>query len=340
MSKPVDHRPSSLATVASAPLRILSYIVPNIFSGIRPYISKLVPLLVCALFVPLIILVSASAGWIVWSNLSTSWEAPLYLQYGDGVPPFALASLPPLNPQQLYDISVNLLLPNTESNVALGNFMTSLTLTTPANKTLVQVRRPAIATPPRSFAILPGKMTTRLNIQMLDSFAPGKSKLLAMVEIGRRDGWTTLGSGQGREVSVISASLRGRAIPHGIRGLAIRFPMTASLASSAIFFMILSLTLATCVLPLLLPPQSEGIGLVVKQEQPEGQPHATFERSKSREGRRKRRSRSQRSQDEAAVKLESSLDAEAYTSLPPESSAKGLRRRSSKPAVKTSDDEQ
>jgi hypothetical protein len=45
-------------------------------------------------------------------------------------------------PQQRYDISVQLEIPLTESNLALGNFMTSLWLTTPANKTLISVRRP------------------------------------------------------------------------------------------------------------------------------------------------------------------------------------------------------
>jgi hypothetical protein len=41
--------------------------------------------------------------------------------------------------------------------------------------------------------------------------------MVAAVEIGRRDGWTTLGLGHGREVSIVSASLIGLAVPHGIR---------------------------------------------------------------------------------------------------------------------------
>lgn len=60
----------------------------------------------------------------------------------DGLPPYASVSLPPLTPNQKYDISVDLELPYTQSNSALGNFMTTLTLLTPNNKTLAYVRRP------------------------------------------------------------------------------------------------------------------------------------------------------------------------------------------------------
>lgn len=52
---------------------------------------------------------------------------------------------------------------------------------------------------------------------MLESFTAGKSNLAANVQIGRHDGWTSLGQGQGREVSIISAHLRGLVVPHGIR---------------------------------------------------------------------------------------------------------------------------
>jgi hypothetical protein len=58
------------------------------------------------------------------------------------VSPYASVSLPTLVPLQRYDISLRLTIPATETNYALGNFMTSLTLTTPSNKTLASVRRP------------------------------------------------------------------------------------------------------------------------------------------------------------------------------------------------------
>jgi len=41
--------------------------------------------------------------------------------------------------------------------------------------------------------------------------------MVAYVEVGRRDGWKSLGSGQGKEISVIAASVRGTVVHHGIR---------------------------------------------------------------------------------------------------------------------------
>lgn len=57
----------------------------------------------------------------------------------------------------------------------------------------------------------------RMNVPLLDSFVTTSSNLAATVEIGRADSWNTIGTGQGREVSTLFASLRGLAVPHGIR---------------------------------------------------------------------------------------------------------------------------
>jgi hypothetical protein len=65
-----------------AAISILYGFVVNVISGLRPYAPQLVPILVFAIFVPLAILLSAFAGYIVWTNLSVSWEFPLYFQYG------------------------------------------------------------------------------------------------------------------------------------------------------------------------------------------------------------------------------------------------------------------
>lgn len=59
----------------------------------------------------------------------------------DGVPPYADVPLD-ISPLQAYDISLHLSVPALESNYALGNFMASLTLSTPANTTLTSIRRP------------------------------------------------------------------------------------------------------------------------------------------------------------------------------------------------------
>jgi hypothetical protein len=59
--------------------------------------------------------------------------------------------------------------------------------------------------------------TIRMNVPLLDSFVTTSSILAATVDIGRADSWTTIGAGQGREVNILFASLKGIAIPHGIR---------------------------------------------------------------------------------------------------------------------------
>jgi len=59
----------------------------------------------------------------------------------DGIMPYAEASLLALVPRHPYDLSLNLVVPTTEANIALGNFMATLTLTTTSNKTLTSTRR-------------------------------------------------------------------------------------------------------------------------------------------------------------------------------------------------------
>ena len=69
----------------------------------------------------------------------------LYICRND-VTPHAFAQLPDINIQQRYHISVNLILPDSDANIALGNFMTSLVLATPGNTSLVSVSRPVSST--------------------------------------------------------------------------------------------------------------------------------------------------------------------------------------------------
>lgn len=49
---------------------------------LRPYAPQIVPVVVCAFFVPVIFALSGFAGFVVWNSLSAGWEVPLYLQYG------------------------------------------------------------------------------------------------------------------------------------------------------------------------------------------------------------------------------------------------------------------
>jgi hypothetical protein len=57
----------------------------------------------------------------------------------------------------------------------------------------------------------------RVNIPLLQAYVAGTSKVIAKVSLGRKDGWTSIGTGQGREISVISATLTGTIHHEGTR---------------------------------------------------------------------------------------------------------------------------
>jgi len=160
-------------------------------------------------------------------------------------------SLPLLSTVQPYDVSLQLILPASEANFALGNFMATLSLSTPSNKTLVTVSRPSIALPPKhsTFSFFTVPRLIDMDVLLLSSYVPGTSNVNARIDLGRRDGWKGLGNGQGRELSVLNAALKGAVRPHGIRGLVSRFPLAFALVASATFFSLSIILLVTCILP-------------------------------------------------------------------------------------------
>ncbi|KAJ7900195.1 hypothetical protein B0H14DRAFT_2672677, partial [Mycena olivaceomarginata] len=244
---------SKFTSLLQLPARLFFSALSAFLAFLRPIFPHILPLLVCLSLVPLLLFLSASAGWIVWRNVAVGWQTPLYLQYGDGIPPYAQAALPPLVAQQRYDISLQLQVPNLDATYALGNFMTTLTLSTRSNKTLTSIRRPVSLAP----------LVLDVQIPLLTAFVPGTKHVVANVEVGRRDGWKSLGNEQGREVSVVTASLRGVVVHHGIRGLVTRLPLLSALVSSIIFLVVSSLIVGVCVLPLMFrhvptqPPEPE-----------------------------------------------------------------------------------
>ncbi|KAJ7293435.1 hypothetical protein C8J57DRAFT_1269048 [Mycena rebaudengoi] len=243
-------RDSRAPGLLALPSRLFFSAFSAFLSLLRPNLPRILPLLVFASFIPLVLFLSASAGWIVWRNVAVGWHSPLYLQYGDGTPPYAQANLPLLVAQQRYDISLQLQVPNVDANYALGNFMTTLTLSTHSNKTLISIRRPAIVIPPRVAFYSRSPSLIKVEVPLLDSYATGASYVIANVEVGRRDGWKSLGRAEGRELSVVSASLRGVVVHHGIRGLVTRLPLLSAIVSSIIFLIICSLVIGACILPL------------------------------------------------------------------------------------------
>jgi len=91
-----------------------------------------------------------------------------------------------------------------------------------------------------------------LQIPLLSRYVSGVSPISARVELGRRDGWKTVGSGEGKELSVLTAFIKGTVRPQGIRLVPSRlaprnvhrFPTGASSRGSL------------CCLALLPPPHS------------------------------------------------------------------------------------
>lgn len=244
-----EPRGLSQSSFASASIRYLLSLLSRAF---KPFAPQLVPLAVFIFLIPLALCLSGLAGWIVWKNVAVSWETPLFLQYGDGLAPYAESSLPRLASQQPYDVLLHLVVPATESNLALGNFMASLRLSSDSNQTLAVVRRPAIVLPSRAFFFSGKPSTFNIDIPLLHSYTFGTAYANAHVQVGRQDGWKTLGSGEGRELAVSNAHLRGILVHRGIRGLVTRFPLISAMISSMIFLVTLLAMVTLCILPTML----------------------------------------------------------------------------------------
>lgn len=245
--------PSLTSRVIWFPFALILRALAPLARSIRPWLPQFIPLLVGISIIPLLALLSSGAGFYVWKTAAVSWETPLFLQYGDGIMPYAEAPLPALSPRHPYDISLNLVVPTTEANIALGNFMTTLTLHTISNRTLGSVRRSAIVVPGTLYSIThllqPG--TSKLKVPLIDSFEIGSNPVIAKIDLGRRDGWKGIGRGEGRELSVYSATLRGTLRHRGIRGVVSRFPVFSGLVAGTTFFFISSLCLAALLLPMM-----------------------------------------------------------------------------------------
>ncbi|KAL1707389.1 hypothetical protein EV121DRAFT_256036 [Schizophyllum commune] len=239
-------------SVVQLPMTLASSLVSTGLETLRPFSPQLIPLLICTLLIPVVVFFSLVSGLLVWKSLAVGWEVPLYLQYGDGVQPYAQAQIPSLVSSQPYDISLHLIVPASPSNLALGNFMTELALTTLSNGTVLSVRRPAIATPPRSFFLFSTSLTTEISVPLLAAFTPGLTDLIASVTIGRKDNWRSIGAGEGRELSVLSATLQGTVVHQGVRGLLTRFPFALSCAGAGAFFLTCMAVVAACLLPVAL----------------------------------------------------------------------------------------
>jgi len=292
-------------------------------SVLRPIAPQLIPFAVFFLLLPLLVVPAAISGLYVWySRAIISWETPLFFQYGDGLPPYAETHLASFNPTQPYDISLHLVVPTSPSNYDLGNFMTTLTLTSPSNKVLTTVRKPAIILPPSSFR-WSKPSTATLKIPLLTRYVSGVSRVSIRIELGRQDGWRTIGSGEGKELSVITALIEGRLRPQGIRGVVARFPLLSGAIASTMFLAASFSALAVCLIPAL-RWQYGNTGATITPVVPGARSRAL----QGALGEKRIRKRSlKRSGSVSHVKLEDQ-ERDAIT-LPPTETTPALRRRRS-----------
>jgi len=58
---------------------------------------------------------------------------------------------------------------------------------------------------------------SNLKVSLMDNFATGTNLVMAKIDLGRRDGWKGIGRGEGRELSVYSATFRGNLRHRGVR---------------------------------------------------------------------------------------------------------------------------
>jgi hypothetical protein len=56
-----------------------------------------------------------------------------------------------------------------------------------------------------------------MTVTLSESVELPATRTQARIEVGRQDSWRAIGSGQGRELTVLHASLKGQVVLRGIR---------------------------------------------------------------------------------------------------------------------------
>jgi len=213
--------------------------------------------------IPFLALSSFSAGLLIRSWVPTGWSEVVHLHYGEGGPPYAEFQLPELSQILPYDISLELILPLFAKNIELGNFMTSLTILTHSNKTLASATRPSLVFPPPlistsapyTFLLSTARLasTHSITVPLLKEFTPSSSSLSARLQVGRLDGWKSVGNGEGRELVVAESYLKGVPRMKGIRGFFANHDLILLVLSTISFFIVS--TIATLVVYLIVVPR-------------------------------------------------------------------------------------
>lgn len=227
------------------PVRVFSSVLSSLMGTAGPPLFHLV---VIFALIPLIALWSLGAGLVVRSWMPQGWKQVVYLQYGNGQAPYADIALPSLSNGQPYDISLELIMPLHAKNIQVGNFMTSITISTPTNVTLATSSRPSLIFPqPLAFAPLfySGMLSTHsIEVPLLEGFSASSylSSLRARIQVGRQDGWASVGAGHGQELVIVEAFARGLPKMSGIRGFLAKHSLLLLALTTSAFFVATCLT--------------------------------------------------------------------------------------------------
>ncbi|KAH9813449.1 putative adipose-regulatory protein-domain-containing protein [Melampsora americana] len=201
---------------------------------------------------------------------------PLWLQYGEGKVPYAMADLSnladPIAIDQAYDVSLHLTVPVNERNIELGNFMVRLNLKTapPQNITLHRIsRHSSLIHQPRFaraldtikylrtlFFLSAPRLVQHLDINLFSQKVINPSSLakkgglaLAEIQIGRDDVYDstiTLAHAKGwGELHIYDATLVFEAHLEGLRALMYYHPYV-SFFMFCTLFMIAEFTSVLC----------------------------------------------------------------------------------------------
>ncbi|KAG9035795.1 hypothetical protein FS837_001820 [Tulasnella sp. UAMH 9824] len=241
----LERRVSRLISRISAQIEILAITAVRIavlpitlpLKLVKVSIPPALHLVIFLSLVPLLALFSISAGILVARWIPTGWSEQVFLQYGHGSTPYAYTIVRDLNTNQPYDISVQLVVPTSQANYDLGNFMTSVTLMSMSNRTFAASQRPSLLVPPSGPSrLLPSSGTTTVTIPVFDSLVPSHSTVRARIEVGRQDGWTNVGKGEGKELAVAQAFIKGNVKLRGLTAILAISPKATAIVTSVVFF--------------------------------------------------------------------------------------------------------
>ncbi|OJJ51484.1 hypothetical protein ASPZODRAFT_12305 [Penicilliopsis zonata CBS 506.65] len=228
------------ADTLTSPMRVLGS-----KQALRAYLGTL--LIVSASII--LLGIATVAYWIFYFRFipQISLERPVYLQFGDGHPRGTVVLDDVLVSQQVYDISVQLEMPRTPGNLAAGNFMLNLQLTTEGNIDphedieFITAQRPAILTY-ASPLVDTARQLVQMPLYLLGWRREAETLLVPMLQAefvrGRRNrpGRVHLELQSKRHMQIYSATVIFKARFSGLRRIMYNWRITAFVTFTTVFW--------------------------------------------------------------------------------------------------------